>query len=440
MTEFQESMIGSCFLLGAFIGSFILPRLADVFGRKPLFIVGLVLYIISVYFLLVSTNKTVMYSMLVLGGVSETGRYYVAYVYAVEIFSKQMQSNAGLTIFIAFDLCKVLICLYFMLSTQKNWKVMAYISLTLAILSLLLTLFRMPESPRFLYSQKKHEQANQVLRGIQRRNKKNLAFSFDLKAHYEEQQTFQASKDKEEQQINALNDLNPSMSSANIDALQLREDVSRKKKESEMLAQARDESKLEGNFSELCGVKVYARNLTIMMVVWSFGSFAFFMVPFYLKNVKANIYYLSLATELAEFLATATCAIISKYMDLKRALFYSCTLIAAGAFFMIFIASKMADDEEAQSLSREATIFNSCLILLTNYGIVLAFDIAYLINAQLFPTILLATAYGCCNILGRLISISSPIVANLPQPYPLVILIVFAFVSGFLSLFLIKIK
>ncbi len=39
-------------------------------------------------------------------------------------------------------------------------------------------------------------------------------------------------------------------------------------------------------------------------------------------------------------------------------------------------------------------------------------ECAYLINAELFPTILLATAYGCCNIFGRLIAIASPIVAN----------------------------
>ena len=36
-TDLQISMIGSCFFIGAFVGSFILPRLADVVGRKPMF-------------------------------------------------------------------------------------------------------------------------------------------------------------------------------------------------------------------------------------------------------------------------------------------------------------------------------------------------------------------------------------------------------------------
>ena len=78
--------------------------------------------------------------------------------------------------------------------------------------------------------------------------------------------------------------------------------------------------------------------------------------------------------------------------------------------------------------------------MLTNLGVVIAFDVAYLINAQLFPTVLLATAYGVCNILGRFISIFSPIVAKLPHPIPLVVLAIFAGVSAVLSLGLIKRK
>jgi MFS family permease len=82
-------MIGSSFFLGTFVGSFILPRLADIYGRKPMFLIGLVLYVITVQGLMHSTNKNMMYLLLFLGGISETGRYYVAYVYAVEIAPKR---------------------------------------------------------------------------------------------------------------------------------------------------------------------------------------------------------------------------------------------------------------------------------------------------------------------------------------------------------------
>lgn len=84
-TELEKSFIGSCFFIGAFIGSFILPRGADVVGRKPMFLAGLILYFIVVTALIFNTNIGLAYFLMILGGVSETGRYYVAYVYVVEM-------------------------------------------------------------------------------------------------------------------------------------------------------------------------------------------------------------------------------------------------------------------------------------------------------------------------------------------------------------------
>ena len=76
-------------MAGTFIGSFVLPRAADVVGRKPVFIVGLVLYIGTVIGLMYARDLSSLYCLMVLGGISETGRYYVAYVYAVEILPKK---------------------------------------------------------------------------------------------------------------------------------------------------------------------------------------------------------------------------------------------------------------------------------------------------------------------------------------------------------------
>ena len=80
---------------------------------------------------------------------------------------------------------------------------------------------------------------------------------------------------------------------------------------------------------------------------------------------------------------------------------------------MLFIAKDMSDAGGEDKLSKMKQYFNIGLILLTNFGIVCAFDLAYCVNAELFPTIFLSTAYGCCNVLGRLITISSPVVANI---------------------------
>ena len=97
------------FFLGAFVGSFILPRIADIHGRKPMFLLGLVIYFIVLVCSLFNKSLYFCYFLIFMGGICETGRYYVAYVYLVEWFPKRYQSAAGLYIFLCFGCAMVYI-------------------------------------------------------------------------------------------------------------------------------------------------------------------------------------------------------------------------------------------------------------------------------------------------------------------------------------------
>ena len=81
--------IGSSFFVGAFVGSFILPRIADIKGRKPMFLLGLIIFFMVSIATLFNTNLYFAYVILFFGGISETGRYYVAYVYVVEMMPER---------------------------------------------------------------------------------------------------------------------------------------------------------------------------------------------------------------------------------------------------------------------------------------------------------------------------------------------------------------
>lgn len=79
----------------------------------------------------------------------------------------------------------------------------------------------------------------------------------------------------------------------------------------------------KGSLVELLSSKIYTTNLTVMMIIWSFGSFAFFLVPYYLQNLSQSvengpdIFTLSLVTEVAEFLASVACIFITRIVSLK---------------------------------------------------------------------------------------------------------------------------
>ena len=94
---------------------------------------------------------------------------------------------------------------------------------------------------------------------------------------------------------------------------------------------------MNGSFSDLWEIKNLRINLIVMVIAWSFASFAFFMVPFYLKNVKGNFYHLTLASESAELAAAIICAYIQKVFSLQKSMVTSCMFIIFGGVSLTFV-------------------------------------------------------------------------------------------------------
>ena len=102
-----------------------------------------------------------------------------------------------------------------------------------------------------------------------------------------------------------------------------------------MVRESLVEKEEKGSLRDLWQDKDLRVNLSIMVIVWSFASFAFFMVPFYLKNVKVDIYHITLASESAEFVAGLVCAFIANIMPHRRSMILSCVLIVIGSISLI---------------------------------------------------------------------------------------------------------
>jgi hypothetical protein len=146
-----------------------------------------------------------------------------------------------------------------------------------------------------------------------------------------------------------------------------------------------------------------------MMFIWSFGSFAFFLVPFYVATIKiGNIYDNFIFSELAEFFGNILVVLVTRYMSLHNSLTMFSIVIVVGAVLMTILI-KLQEGSE----STVVELLSSTFIMITNLGVVCVFDLAYLINPTLFPTIFLATAYGACNVFGRFITIFAPVAAEI---------------------------
>jgi hypothetical protein len=169
-----------------------------------------------------------------------------------------------------------------------------------------------------------------------------------------------------------------------------------------------------------------------MTITWSFSAFAFFLVPFYLTTLESNnMFLLSTSLAIAEIISSIICLTLIHGRDLRKVLSFFCALTCFGTVgVMIFNGIEKG--------SSEASLAMCYLVLYV--GIVTAFDLVYLLVNELFPTLYLATAYGVCNIVGRLITVLAPLVSRAPKPFPMLILAAYSGICIILPICLIQEK
>lgn len=161
-------LIGSLFLVGIVIGCSTLTRLGDVYGRKPIYIVGLLLHMLCMVSILSTTSVVFCYFLLFVFGLSVTSRYYVGYTYNIEMQPKSHAVLVSTTMFIFESFVYIFISLFFWFISDQ-WKLLQIPNLLLATFGLI-CLFFMPESPRFLVSQRRFDEAREVFRFIGLKN------------------------------------------------------------------------------------------------------------------------------------------------------------------------------------------------------------------------------------------------------------------------------
>ena len=162
----------------------------------------------------------------------------------------------------------------------------------------------------------------------------------------------------------------------------------------------------QGTIKDLCSQPILRQNLSIQTVLWSFSSFSYFLIPFYIADAQkdsnhSNVYEKMLSAFLAEILANVLCLFVTKLLSLKTGIIGFCCMIFVST--AILLALKFNDGSSSIEL---------ILLFTTNFGVNCVFSMCYLINPELFPTLFLSTAYGICNISCRFITIFSPIVSK----------------------------
>jgi len=76
------------------------------------------------------------------------------------------------------------------------------------------------------------------------------------------------------------------------------------------------------------------------------------------------------------------------------------------------------------------------MILATRFGVSGSFNICYLANAQLFPSIFAGTAIGICNFFAKMSTVIAPLLAEVPDPAPMSVFAVLTGLAAITALFI----
>ena len=123
-----------------------------------------------------------------------------------------------------------------------------------------------------------------------------------------------------------------------------------------------------------------------------------------MKYIPGNIFVNTSVSCASEIAANFISGLIVKGVGIKRAFVVSFVTAALGGLLLTFMFDK----------DKIMPVF----VLLSKFGIACAFNTAYLTTPMVFPVILTSTAFGICNVVARLATVASPMIAELNFPTP----------------------
>jgi MFS transporter, putative metabolite:H+ symporter len=169
LTSEQTGLLGSSVLIGYFFGAFFAGYFGDKFGRKKVIMYTLILYSVTTIISAFAVSWEQFFWMRIIAGVGTGGESAIIAPFLAEIISSKYRGKyvGMLSGFFSFGYVGAAILAYFVIpASDFGWRLALLIT---AVPILLVVYWRrfLPESPRWLESQGKLAEADQVMKGIE---------------------------------------------------------------------------------------------------------------------------------------------------------------------------------------------------------------------------------------------------------------------------------
>ena len=149
-------------MVGMFIGFFVFPPYSDSYGRRPMFIVTMMLSTIAQGVILYTTSIHKLFLFMIILGTTFSGKNIVALNFAIES-TPEIYRNFVISLYWGVELSSIILWSFYYQRLDKNWFPLQFVYFIGGVVTLLMAAFIFPESPKFLYSKNRFDEARKSL-------------------------------------------------------------------------------------------------------------------------------------------------------------------------------------------------------------------------------------------------------------------------------------
>ncbi|XP_020340192.2 solute carrier family 22 member 4-like [Oncorhynchus kisutch] len=348
---YKVPLTTSIHYFGALVGTFISGQMSDRFGRKPALFTTVIIQNVATFAQIFSPNWEAFSIIIFFVGAGSVSNYVIAYVLGTEILSPGVRvvfSSLGVFLSSAIGYMLMSPVAYFI--REWRWLLVPMAGSGLIYMPLWWVI---PESPRWLLSQGRVEEAEAILRDAARRNRVEAPEVIFTPSEVEDALTM---KDMKHNILDVM-------------------------RSSNMLS------------------------ITVMCsLLWMIISCGYFALILNTNNLNGNPYINCFLSGVVEVPAYFIALVLLKYCS--RHLCQSSTLFLGGT--VILFINIVPTDLPGVAIFLE---------MVGKFAITAAFCVVYAVTSELFPTVGRNMAMGTCSMAARIVTILSPFIIYLGNYY-----------------------